>query len=483
MSTRSPRRSASDRPQASGTAERIVLRVGPPAHGGHCVARPDGDPAGHVVFVRHTLPGETVRAVLTEKNARTWRADAVEVLSASPDRVRPVWPEAGPGGVGGGELSHVALPAQRTWKRWVLADCLRRIGGEDVAAAVSALPEARGAAAVPVEPMPGDAAAEASDGSQERRWAGAGTRTRVALSVTDDGLAGMHGFRSGRVLPVTSLPLAVTAVRDLGLTERALWRRHYRPGTRVQAVAPSAGEPVVLLSGGGRDRVLTAAGRPTGRRRVEEVVDAAGLGLGQLRYSVHADGFWQAHRDAPGVLVDRVVRAALSGAPTATGTQAGDGPLDPGALAGTRVVELYAGAGLFTLPLAALTGAVRSLEGREQAVSDARRTLHSREGARLLTGRVTAASVARLGRFAPDDEPGADVVVLDPPRQGAGREVVEAVAALGAGRVVMVACDPAALARDLRTFMGAGYRPTAMSALDMFPHTHHFETIAVLARP
>ena len=60
---------------------------------------------------------------------------------------------------------------------------------------------------------------------------------------------------------------------------------------------------------------------------------------------------------------------------------------------------------------------------------------------------------------------------------------MEAVAALGAGRVVMVACDPAALARDLRTFMGAGYRPAAMSALDMFPHTHHLETIAVLDRP
>ena len=463
--------------------EELVLTVGPPAHGGHCVARPADDPSGRVVFVRHALPGETVRAVMTEKNAKIWRADAVEILSASPDRVEAIWPEAGPGGVGGAELGHVALPAQRTWKRWVLADCLRRIGGEDVAAAVSALPEARGAAAVPVEPMPGDAAAEASDGSQERRWAGAGTRTRVALSVTDDGLAGMHGFRSGRVLPVTSLPLAVSAIRDLGLTERALWRRRYRPGMRVRAVAPSAGEPVVLLSDGDRHQVLTASGRPTGRRRVEETVDAAGLGLGRLRYSVHAGGFWQVHRDAPGVLVDRVVRAALSGAPTAAGTRAGDGPLDPAGTAGVRVVELYAGAGLFTLPLAVLTGAVRSLEGREQAVGDARRTLHSLEGARLLTGRVTAASVARLGRFAPDGEPGADVVVLDPPRQGAGREVVEAVAALGAGRVVMVACDPAALARDLRTFMGAGYRLAAMSALDMFPHTHHLETIVVLDRP
>jgi len=93
-------RSGSERLQTSGEAEEIILRVGSPAHGGHCVARLDDDPAGRVVFVRHALPGEVVRAVLTEKSAKIWRADAVEVLSASPDRVRSVWREAGPGGVG-----------------------------------------------------------------------------------------------------------------------------------------------------------------------------------------------------------------------------------------------------------------------------------------------------------------------------------------------------------------------------------------------
>ncbi|MFC2599394.1 MAG: TRAM domain-containing protein, partial [Actinomyces massiliensis] len=196
-------RSGPERLQTSGEAEEIILRVGSPAHGGHCVARLDDDPAGRVVFVRHALPGEVVRAVLTEKSAKIWRADAVEVLSASPDRVRSVWREAGPGGVGGGELGHVALSAQRTWKRWVLADCLRRIGGEEVAAAVAALPEAAGTGAVPVEAMPSEAAAEAGDDPRARRLAGTGTRTRIALTITDDGLAGMHGFRSGTVLPVT----------------------------------------------------------------------------------------------------------------------------------------------------------------------------------------------------------------------------------------------------------------------------------------
>ena len=461
-----PHPNQTGRPAPSrGRPREITLAVGAPAHGGHCVARPVDDPGGRVIFVRHSLPGEIVRARLTEMTSRTWRADAVEILQASPDRVDSVWPEAGPAGVGGGELAHVALDAQRTWKRWVLADCLRRIGGQEVADAVASLPEAASGAAVPVEPMPTDAEAQASTSARRRALAGTATRTRVSLTVTDDGEPGMHAFRSGTVLPLRRLPLAVAAITEIGLLERSRWRAHYRPGMRIEAVAPSGGEPVVLLD----DRLLTAQARSTGRRRVQEVVDASALGLGELTYSVHAEGFWQVHVDAPRVLVERVVRAAL-----------GEN-LDRAA--GSRVLELYSGAGLFTLPLAALvgdTGRVLSLEGSEQAVRDARRTLHGHPAARLAVGRVSTRTVRELAGAFTGARP--DVVVLDPPRQGAGREIIEAVAALGAERIVLVACDPAALARDTGTVLRAGYRLGSLSALDMFPHTHHFETIAVLDR-
>ena len=455
-----------DQPAPSrGRPRELTLAVGAPAHGGHCVARPVDDPDGRVIFVRHALPGETVRARLTEMTSRTWRADAVEVLQASPDRVESVWPEAGPAGVGGGELAHVALDAQRTWKRWVLADCLRRIGGQEVADAVASLPEASAGAAVPIEPMPTDAAAQASTSARRRALAGTATRTRVSLTVNDDGEPGMHAFRSGTVLPLRRLPLAVEAITEIGLLERSRWRAHYRPGMRIEAIAPSGGEPVVLLD----DRLLTAQARSTGRRRVQEIVDASALGLGELTYSVHAGGFWQVHVDAPRVLVERVVRAVLGE--------------NLERAAGSRVLELYSGAGLFTLPLAALVGSggqVLSLEGSEQAVRDARRTLHEHPGARLAAGRVSARSVRELAASFAAGRP--NVVVLDPPRQGAGREIIEAVAALGAERIVLLACDPAALARDLGTLLQAGYGLGAMSALDMFPHTHHFETIAVLDR-
>ena len=118
----------------------VELEIGRIAHGGHCVARHEG----RVVFVRHTLPGETVRARLTDsgETSKFWRADAVEILVASPDRVRSAWPQAGADGVGGGELAHVALEAQRRWKAGVVEEQLSRLAKID--------------REVVVEPAPGD---------------------------------------------------------------------------------------------------------------------------------------------------------------------------------------------------------------------------------------------------------------------------------------------------------------------------------------
>src|SRR5690606_33662822 len=122
----------------------VELEIGPVAHGGHCVARltEAGGGGGRVVFVRHALPGERVRARLTEaaSEARYWRAEAIEVLEASPDRVPSAWPQAGPGGVGGGELAHVELAAQRRWKGAVLAEQLARLAGVEREVTVEAAP-------------------------------------------------------------------------------------------------------------------------------------------------------------------------------------------------------------------------------------------------------------------------------------------------------------------------------------------------------
>ena len=404
------------------TAEALTLEIGPVAHGGHCVARHDG----RVIFVRHALPGETVRAVVTEagESAAYWRADAVEVLDASPDRVETAWPEAGPGGVGGGELAHVSLGAQRRWKADVVAEQLRRLAH--------------------LEP---EVAVEAAPGETD----GLGWRTRIELVADREGRAGMHRFRSHDVVPIDAMPLA-----SPGLDVEALLHRRWTPGARLTAVAPVGGDaPLLLLDGlpfteRGPDR------RPTARHAVREVAEVAGR---TYRWRVAGDGFWQVHRAAPAVLAQAVVDAV-------------------GVRPGATVVDLYSGAGLFTVPLADVVGAqgsVIAVEGDARAVKDARRNVHEHPQVALHLGPVTSVLAAGATERA-------DVVVLDPPRVGAGRAVIDAVARLHPDRVVYVACDPAALARDLAYLAGHGFGLTSLRALDLFPMTHHVECVAVVDR-
>ncbi|MDR3068699.1 MAG: TRAM domain-containing protein [Cellulomonas sp.] len=395
----------------------VELTVGAPAHGGHCVARLDG----RVVFVRHALPGERVRAQVTSTGARFWRADAVEVLEPSPDRVPSVWPAAGPGGVGGGELAHVALGAQRRWKAQVLGEQLRRLAHDD--------------RDVPVLAAPGD---------DDR--GGLAYRTRLDLVADDDGRAGMFGWHSHEVHPLDAMPLAVEPVADLGLFDRT-----WPPGARIVVAVGTDGGPVVLVDGDVWDlRKQRPDRRPTARRAVREQV-------GQATFRVAADGFWQAHRAAPQLLTDAVLAAV------------GDVP-------GATVADLYAGSCLFTVPLAAAVGEqgrVVAVEGDARAVRDARRNVHGLPRVTLLPGDVRQV-VGQMER--------PDVVVLDPPRVGARQPVVDALAALGPERVVYVACDPAALARDVGLFAGHGYRLAEVTGYDVFPMTHHVEAVALLVR-
>ena len=400
----------------------ITLEVGGVAHGGHCVARHDG----RVVFVRHTLPGERVLARLTEAepDARFWRADAVDVVEASPDRVPSPWPDAGPGGVGGAELAHVSLPAQRRWKAQVISEQMQRL--------------AHLATDVTVEEVPG-----AVDGLH---W-----RTRIELVTTRSGRAGMHRHRSREVVPLSTMPLAVEE-----LDSHRLLERRWPSGVRLTAVAPQGDRPLLLVDGvpwtdRGPDR------RPNARTAVRESAEVAGR---RYTWRVAGDGFWQVHRGAPAVLAQAVVDAV-------------------GPVVGERVADLYSGAGLFAVPLADEVGPggrVVAVEGDLRAAQDGRRNLHDRGHVDLHLGPVRDVLASGVvGR--------ADVVVLDPPRVGAGRAVIESVVALGPRRVVYVACDPAALARDVGYLGGLGYVMTGLRAFDLFPMTHHVECVATFEAP
>jgi len=347
---------------------------------------------------------------------RFLRADAVEVLSASADRVDPVCRHAGPGGCGGCDWQHVDLAAQRRLKGAVVAEQLRRLAGID--------------RSVEVLPVPGDEG-------------GFGWRTRVEFAVDRAGRAGLRPTRSHAVIPIVQCPIADPRVLATGvLTD------DWSGAKAVDVVAPSGGGAVVVVP------VPAAAGSvPQIRERVES---ASWTG----EFDVSARGFWQVHQGAAATFVDRVLAE-----------------LDP--RPGERVLDLYAGVGLFAVPLADAVGpggAVLAVEGDVLACELAVRNAGNRTWIEVVPDRVEEV----LASTSPDTWSSADLVVLDPPRTGAGRAVIEAVARLQPRAVAYVACDPAALARDLGYAREAGYVLGGLTAYDAFPMTHHVECIAVL---
>jgi tRNA/tmRNA/rRNA uracil-C5-methylase (TrmA/RlmC/RlmD family) len=322
-----------------------------------------------VVFVRHAIPGERVTLEITEgtEGDRFWRADAVAVLDASPDRVTPPCPYAGPDACGGCDFQHVALARQRLLKAEVVREQLARLAGLQVD--------------VTVEAVPGD--------QEGLRW-----RTRQRFVALPGGRHGMRKHRSHDVVPVEDCLIA-------------------------------GASPSYLVRG--------------------------------VPFEVAAEtGFWQVHPGAPETLVATVLDM-LAARP------------------GESVLDLYAGVGLFARFLAEAVGApgaVTVVEGDTDACRHAAVNVPGAEVHAGDVGRVLAAGAA----------PSVDLVVLDPPRTGAKRAVVEQVVARSPRAVAYVACDPAALARDVAIFAEHGYALSALRAFDAFPMTHHVECVALLER-
>ena len=398
--------SSGDRAVAvSAVGETFEVEVGPVAHGGHCVARHEG----RVVFVRHALPGERVRVLVTEGTSTSsyWRADAVEVLEPGESRVVPPCPWARPGLCGGCDWQHVSLPQQRRLKAEVVREQLARLAGID--------------RDVVVEQVPGD------DG-------GLGWRTRVRYAVDETGQAGLRQHRSHTVVPVDWCRIAHPLVVEARVPERS-W-----PAASAVEVAASVatGESVVRAEDEDASVTEVVAGR---------------------QFRVGVGGFWQVHPGAAEALRE----AVLAG-------------LDP--RPGESALDLYCGAGLFAAALAERLGGggrVTAVESDRGAVADARHNLADLPGVRVERGRVDHV-LRRLHLRR------ADLVVLDPPRSGAGRAVVDLVSRVRARRIAYVACDPAALARDLRWFGERGYALADLRAFDLFPMTAHVECVAVLSR-
>lgn len=412
------------------------IRALRPAHGGTCFALVDKRP----LFISGAIPGELVDVHITNRRSRVSYGNAVAIKEASEHRQPHVWPEAQREGVGGADLGHVKPAYQRQWKSDVIRDQLSRVGGAETLEHVL---EKVGEQSLTVRPATGD-----ESGDLLHR------RTRVDFEVSPGGRLAMNRESSNELVEIETMPLAAESILELDLLGDSPWRKFLGPGKRVRAIAPNAGGRRVLIG----NQTFNAS-----QKRVEDFATWEVTAQGHTaKFEVSTAGFWQAHPSAPADLVELAMDAAR-------------------VRFGNSIIELYAGAGLFTRFLAhnvGSEGAIISVEGSRRAVEDARRNLEGVEGQReIRAGRIDGRQVLRAWS---DLGERPDVIVLDPPRSGAGKNVVQAIGSVRPQRVVLVSCDPAAGARDIAGLLEHGYEVDCFTPIDLFPQTHHVEIVTGL---
>ncbi|OBI46110.1 class I SAM-dependent RNA methyltransferase [Mycobacterium sp. E796] len=395
----------------------LTLVTGAPANGGSCVAHHEG----RVVFVRYALPGERVRARVTAERGSYWHAEAIEVIEPSADRVEPMCPIAGVGGAGCCDLAFAAPEAARALKAHVVANQLQRLGGHQWNGA--------------------EAGAEALSGSGPTGW-----RTRVRLDVGADCRPGFHRYHSDEL--VTDLRCAQLPPGMLDGLAHDSSGAEWPAGAQLHVAVDDDGERHVVrtLRHGGQTATAVAEGSYEAVQRV-----------GGRSWRVPVTAFWQAHRDAAGVYSGLVADWAQPDA-------------------GMTVWDLYGGAGVFAATLADAvgeSGRVVTVDTSRSATRAARTALADLPQVDVVTDSVRRALAAQRGSKA-------DVAVLDPPRAGAGRDVIDLLAAAGVPRVVHIGCEAASFARDVGLYRGHGYTVEKIKVFDAFPLTHHTECVALL---
>ena len=528
---------ASNNVDGYSVGQTLTVTCEAPAHGGAFVARTEQG----VIFVRHGIVGEQaeVRITAIGPKRRFYFADVISVPVPSLVRRPHPWIQADalateeeraaatgvPELLGGMEYGHISLAEQRRYKTDIVRTQINRLGGLPL--------ESPLLTNLIVEELP------LRDNNEGLSW-----RTRVRYNVTkvraqdseekngeqnSDGKkspavtwrVGMHPYRASQPVPVVDFPLAALELRNLELE-----RLNLRGVREVEATVSSRGrvllqfivDPRFSIEEVSKDIEQQAAdawgllakrkislfftpqstsnGKPKRRRpgsahspyrRVPEGDQLLGAGLrsvteevtfGSRRFSyqVSAGGFWQIHRAAPSTMVGTML--------TMLRPQEGECTLD-----------LYAGAGLFTAALAdavGATGTVVSIEGSPVTHKDARSNFAPDGCSRTENSADTRIEVIRgdVARHLVDlktalefgEIPAIDAVVLDPSREGANRTTLERLDALDPKRILYVACDPASLGRDTGILRELGWDMVQLRAFDMYPNTHHVESVALFER-
>ena len=398
------------------------------AHGGAAVGRQ----GGRAVFVPYALPGERVRARITQDKERFAYAETVEILTRSGARVEPPCPHFGPGRCGGCHWQHIDYAHQLEFKRAVVVDQLERVG------------RLRSPVVHPTLPSPSP-------------W---GYRAYLTLTPTPDGRLGIVGDDNRQVIPVDVCHILHPALAELlgqldleGLPARRIRLQVGSDPTDRMVILEVEGDnaPEVMVRLPISVNLLTGDNEPINLIGSPHVT----YHVAGRDFRVTAGGFFQVNPPVVEALVKEVMRR-----------------LD---LRGEEsVLDLYSGVGLFTAFIAARAAFVTSVESYPPAVTDADANLADFDNVDLLEGSVEA--------VLDDLEDPFDAVVVDPPRTGLGPQVTARLARLGAARIVYVSCDPATFARDAAKLAESGYRLVDVQPVDMFPQTYHVECVATLER-
>lgn len=373
---------------------------------------------GAVIFIRHAIPGEIVEVEITEIEKSFFRAEVRAVIEASPHRVQAPCRYAHPGGCGGCDFQHIDYAHQREIKSAVIAEQFARIAKMEIDI-------------------------EVEEVSAPLHW-----RSRFAATTNAQGELGFKETRSNSVISIAECPVLIPEI-DFG----TISRDSIPPNSRIEVALSTQGERTISVAPNRNSRLEKnpPAQIIEGKSALHYEVSTSSQ---TLKFQVSQGSFWQSNISAPATLVSAVKEFAQ--------VREGD-----------HIIDLYGGVGLFAKALIkdiGTTGRIDLVEASSTATRDAQQNFRDHRNVNIHRGDVARV----ISQFE-----SADVVLLDPPRTGAGQAVLAALADMAPRSIIYIACDPAALARDTGYLRESGYHLQSIRAFDLFPMTHHIESIAL----
>jgi tRNA/tmRNA/rRNA uracil-C5-methylase (TrmA/RlmC/RlmD family) len=376
----------------------ITLDIGTIANGGHFIARHNNQ----IIFVRHSITGEKANVKITAVNSKFAFGDAVEILKKSKDRVNAPCKYAHPEGCGGCDFQHIDLKTQLNFKKIVIQDQFKRIAKIDI--------------------NPDLISADSDSGLN---W-----RSRLNLGISEDKKLGLRGHKSNKIIEIDECLIALKEINNLDV-----FNKHWENNDNIKISCSSE-----------NDITISQLGKKiSGSDKLKEVV-------GDNKFNISPQSFWQSHKSAPGIILEQVLKFA-------------------NIKKGERVCDLYGGVGLFTLPISKIigeNGEVHLIETNRTCIDDANEMFTDLKNIFIHHGTVEQ----KLGSIKK-----IDTIILDPPRNGISKQVINQMIEKKPHTIVYVSCNPSTLARDTKILLNNKYELTNVVGLDLFPMTHHVECV------